>query len=394
MSKQNNDLRFLDGLRGLAALYVMIGHTRLMLWEGFTTGYKLHPEQYSKLSTWLMYFLSLFKYGHEAVLLFFVLSGFVIHLKYARQIKREGIKAKFDTLSYYWRRLKRVYPPLILALGLTLFWDKLGLWLELPVYLANSPYPQVNHSAVFFHDWYAFIGNLLSVQIAVWNVPVWGTNGPLWSLALEVWFYVFYPLMFLAARRTAIGSFLLMITISYIARRTDMYLVQNYIPLVFFNRVLFPMLFWWFGVVVADIYTGRINLKMEWLSMLMPLAVLLTYLPTRFLYLDTPALHSAMFFAGMLATLLWIQKYITLDWLAKLKWLGDMSYSLYIHHMPLVVFMSGLLMARSGGLLPQSQWMIVFGACICLAYGYLTSLIAEKPFTRAKLKEKVQEPAQ
>jgi hypothetical protein len=46
ISRKKEHLLFLDGARGLAALYVLIGHARWLLWEGFADGYLKHPEQY------------------------------------------------------------------------------------------------------------------------------------------------------------------------------------------------------------------------------------------------------------------------------------------------------------------------------------------------------------
>jgi peptidoglycan/LPS O-acetylase OafA/YrhL len=119
-------LLFLDGLRGLAAFYVMVGHARWLLWEGYSGGFQKHPASYSALEKAMMYFFSLFKYGHEAVLFFFVLSGFVIHLRYARRITEQGIAAKFDWAAFVWRRARRLYPPLLAAIGLVLLLDSIG----------------------------------------------------------------------------------------------------------------------------------------------------------------------------------------------------------------------------------------------------------------------------
>ena len=69
-SSIRDKLYFLDGLRGIAALYVMIGHSRWLLWEGFSEGYLKHPDQYHFAGKLMVYFLSLFTYGHEAVLFF------------------------------------------------------------------------------------------------------------------------------------------------------------------------------------------------------------------------------------------------------------------------------------------------------------------------------------
>ena len=60
--------KFLDGLRGIAAVYVMIGHARWLLWEGFQDGFKNHPNNYSMIDKSLMYF---FQYLNSAMRLFY-----------------------------------------------------------------------------------------------------------------------------------------------------------------------------------------------------------------------------------------------------------------------------------------------------------------------------------
>ena len=70
-----DNLKILDSLRGFAAIYVVIHHSRSLLWEGYQYGYALHPANYSFFNKLLMYFFAAFKFGNEAVLFFFVLSG-------------------------------------------------------------------------------------------------------------------------------------------------------------------------------------------------------------------------------------------------------------------------------------------------------------------------------
>src|SRR5260221_14339115 len=108
-------LLFLDGLRGFAALYVMIGHARWLLWEGFHEGFSLHPELYNGLEKLVAYSTLLVRYGHQMVMLFFVLSGFVIHLRYSKAL-HNGSSEPFDLIPFLIRRLKRIYPPLVFAL--------------------------------------------------------------------------------------------------------------------------------------------------------------------------------------------------------------------------------------------------------------------------------------
>ena len=119
MTIKDNTLRhrigFLDGLRGLAALYVMLGHARWLLWEGFSEGFVHHPERYSlpgKIAAYAS--LSLY-YGHQAVIFFFVLSGFVIHMRYSQSILENKSAATFDLIPFLIRRLRRIYPVFLFA---------------------------------------------------------------------------------------------------------------------------------------------------------------------------------------------------------------------------------------------------------------------------------------
>src|SRR6516164_10849165 len=116
--ERRSRLAFLDGLRGLAAFYVMVGHARWLLWEGYSDGYKLHPERYSTMGKIIVHLLSAFRWGHEAVIFFFVLSGFVIHLRYAAGLAN-GSRDRFDFWPYFVRRARRLYPPLLAALAVT-----------------------------------------------------------------------------------------------------------------------------------------------------------------------------------------------------------------------------------------------------------------------------------
>jgi peptidoglycan/LPS O-acetylase OafA/YrhL len=56
-----------------------------------------------------------FDFGHQAVILFFVLSGFCIHYRQAQVLLATATGAKpfsFDARSYIWRRLYRIAPPI------------------------------------------------------------------------------------------------------------------------------------------------------------------------------------------------------------------------------------------------------------------------------------------
>lgn len=167
-------------VRGLAAMTVCVGHLRAFFLVDFTqTG--------GGIATTIFYLLT--GLHHEAVMLFFVLSGFLVGGSVIR-LRRRGAWRWSD---YLVRRLSRLWVVIVPALLLTLGWDLLGLRLDPAGYhgayhamLMSGP-GQVLHNAPR-----TFFGNLLFLQGI--RVPAFGSNGPLWSLANEFWYYLLFPL--------------------------------------------------------------------------------------------------------------------------------------------------------------------------------------------------------
>lgn len=382
-STTDQSLQFLDGLRGLAALYVVVGHARWLLWEGLNEGYRLHPQDYSAFNKGLMYFFSCFKYGHEAVLFFFVLSGFVIHLRYARQLAAQGAAARFDLLAFVWRRARRLYPPLLAAIGLAMMLDSIGASQGWSIYRQATPYPLINTNVLFHHDPGTLLGNLAFLMNTY--VPVFGCNGPLWSLKFEWWFYMIYPAFWWLSRRSlalATGLMIALFATSFLPHW----------PVLLLRDIFSAMLAWWLGALLAEVLGGRLKWRWELVAGFgLPAGTAAMFFPG-----PMHDLGMALFVSALLAMAFRLQaRKVRLTWLERLKPLGDMSYTLYVTHFPILVLAGGWLMSRAeNGLLPQHFGWVCAGITITVLIAYALHFVVERPFlSRAARGPKAPTPA-
>ena len=155
---QNNQahLYWLDWLRFTAALMVVAVHSRGGTWVEWG---RLVETSQTKLTA---VFFAVTRAGTEWVLVFFVLSGFLVG---GKVIERLG-DGTFSLRNYIIDRFSRIWVPLVPAL----IWSAIvGLWLGKPV------------------SWHDLGGNLLGLQGGMF--PNFAANQPLWSLGYEIWFY-------------------------------------------------------------------------------------------------------------------------------------------------------------------------------------------------------------
>jgi peptidoglycan/LPS O-acetylase OafA/YrhL len=224
------------------------------------------------------------------------------------------------------------------------------------------------------HGWLTGLGNLAFVMTSY--VPVWGTNGPLWSLKFEWWFYMIYPAFWWLSKKSITLATALMAVLW----------AASFYPAVWglslFREIFSMMLAWWFGVLLADIYTGRLRCSFATLS---PLSLLLFVLP--FAAVD-PVVKDILWglgFSGLIGLCFVMRNRggVMIDILERLKPLGDMSYTLYVIHFPLLVLMSGFVSSLSqGGYLPAHFGWVILGICVCVLLAYLAHWLVEVPFVR------------
>lgn len=171
-------------LRGLAAMLVLGGHLRAYLFVGYGS------LNEANIVTTLFYAAT--GLGHQAVIVFFALSGFLVG---GHVLETMGT-ANWSWGRYFTRRLTRLWIVIIPALALTALLDRIGLSLTGGAGYDGALY-EIYVSGPSATDgidlsWQTFIGNVAFLQTI--SLPVYGTNSPIWSLANEFWYYVTIPL--------------------------------------------------------------------------------------------------------------------------------------------------------------------------------------------------------
>lgn len=207
ISSQHGKIEKLEALRGFAALYVLLHHFKIG--EG----------------TYLQYFTM---QGQVAVMLFFVLSGFVIY--YSCHQKRS-----ISFREYFIKRFRRIYFVFILALLISY----LAACLNSRSWLPFMPIEFVKN-LTNFQD--------LSRHPGYWFEGYYG-NTPLWSISYEWWFYMlFFPIFkFVRASRQRFFA----IGISILGFATYM-IYPNQISIIMGYFIC-----WWWGVEIAKIWLNN-----------------------------------------------------------------------------------------------------------------------------------------
>ena len=166
-------LRSIDALRGAAALGVVLYHSVDRRPAVIPAGWSRYPEL-------LLQFVSSF--GYIGVFLFFVISGFCIHLQWARA-KANGEQPVISFGSFWQRRLRRLYPPYIIALAIYL-----GL-------TAATVGIDVTHFFIYDVGMHLFMLHNLDPKTC------YSINGVFWTLAIEEQLYLaYFVLLFVRAR--------------------------------------------------------------------------------------------------------------------------------------------------------------------------------------------------
>lgn len=278
-------LDYLDGLRGLAAFYVLIFHasqaSQIYITHNTLVG---HSAKIIVRSLTLAHYLVI-GYGHYAVDIFIVLSGYCLMLPVIqsdRNYLRGGVR------EFIKRRARRILPPYYAALllSLVIFVSIRVLNKPLRDSYWNVALPAVTPSALISH----------LLLIHNWGTSALKIDPPMWSVAVEWQIYFLFPLLLLPVWRRFNGT--VTVVVAFAVALLPYYIFHSYMRDTY--------IYSWFlglfalGMLGAEVGFGSRSLWMrnlgwEYIAGLSTLTVITLQLVQRKSWAGKPALHWVRF---------------------------------------------------------------------------------------------------
>jgi len=337
----------LDAVRGVAALVVFFGHAREIFLASptaalsgtATSGGIQAPGVHT---TW----------GHQAVIVFFVLSGLLVGGSVIRDIRND----RWSWKKYLVQRITRLWIVLIPAILIGWGLDRCGTALfegKGTIYDGPAGQTQVLPNVEERLRPSLVVGNALFLQtILVENL---GTNVALWSLANEFWYYIAFPLLAIAAW----GS-----------KKTPVRLLYGALLAALLAFVGPPIasyfVIWLLGAAIA---VAPLRIPRSW-QRPVTAASLVVFAGVNFFIRRTPLPLGmsdsvlALAFVALLYSLLHHTQPAPDGWSRRTaQFVSQISYTLYVCHLPLLVFASAVFQ-RPWHRLPTTIGSLVSVVCI------------------------------
>ncbi|EJQ72566.1 Uncharacterized protein BWINRA5_02070 [Bacillus mycoides] len=315
----------LDSIRGISSLVVMIGHY-LMIFSAFQN------YSYEDNKPFVVYLLKetparlIFSSGNESVIIFFVLSGFVLYESIQKTNSSYG--------SYLLKRICRIYIPYIVAIVIAIICQT-----------TISKYG-ISYLSEWFNRSWTIESSLSLIAQHVLLVGKYNTdtyNSVIWSLVHEMRISIIFPLVLMVClRKTVRGSLLSLFSFS-ICSVVILFLFRSSLTLTSYVLTLHYTVLFLLGALVARYKNNLIafysnctkNTKITWF-----LFAILLYMYegligeikvlNNFIFRDYVVAISACLFVILSLS---VSTFSTLLRNKYLLYLGKISYSLYLYHL-------------------------------------------------------------
>ena len=267
---------------------------------------------------------------------------------------------------YLLHRLVRLWIVLLPGLLLCFLWDSIGLRTHSLLYHGIIPFYETGDISRL-QTTRAFFGTLFFLHPML--VPTYGSDGPLWSLSYEFWYYILFPLGLIALRR------------EFTWRSRSACVVGFLLAAWFVRRDILPMFpVWLLGMALTLVPVPHIRAALRWFAASI-------YLPLLFFFSRAdrwPLLAQDYIFSVLTVIFLWIMlsangeadtsTYFTRG----SRGLARFSYTAYVVHQPLLLLAASILIGTSRWFPSMSSIAAGFGLLLfILLYSYGAATLTE-----------------
>lgn len=342
--KNPDFVRSFDGLRGVAALFVLLSHC-------------------SRCGYYLFDTLDFFRSGKFGIYLFFVLSAYLLDRQICSALLADKANPGFWK-SYFRKRFLRIYPMYVVALLIY------GTLTSIGFYTAIDELKDIPLHLL-----------LIKGETIFWSIPV------------ELKYYAISPLVLIICRRYLKWNFTLItifISVLIIITMFSHYFfilpptsTLGYMP-VFLTGTFLAV----FELLKKDIFENKNWMRLINIGAILSCLVIILTIPTFFQFLTGYRINFIRPLFSVPYSLCWAlillsSKYGTgpIKWFFELKFLrffGVISYSVYLLHIPVLTYLD------YNTHIPDSAKIYIFFAAITLI-GFVTYLCVERPFLKMKL---------
>jgi peptidoglycan/LPS O-acetylase OafA/YrhL len=354
MENKNKNLRLdIQGLRALAVLSVVIFH--------------ISPEHLTG--------------GYLGVDVFFVISGYLI----MGQIWRALNDNRFNFIEFYTKRFKRLLPALIVVLAIS---SVAAFFLLLPSEYRSYSYSVF--SSLFYVSNFWFYSKSGYFDAELQGAPLLHT----WSLSVEEQFYFIFPFLLAFLYKVCNKTSIALLTLIGIAIAT---LVMSEWLLSYDQSLSFyasPTRFWQF-IVGGLLAMSNVSRPKQFLSQCFSVLGLVSLVVVFFIYTEKTPFPGLMALPVTLATALVIYartEHGPVGWLLTnpvSNFFGNISYSLYLWHWPVLIFYKIYLFDE---FIEYEKFEKISVLLVSIILATLTYLYVEKPFKNARIGNKNTQP--
>ncbi len=347
------ELKLFDASRGLLAILVVIAHINQTIWSA-VYGIGMASTIFGLIA-------------NISVVIFFFLSGVLITYSGFNMMSEDG----FNYKKFFINRVTRIYPTLIASLFIVFVLMKLFPFLNDHTYIIKK----LPTDLYTVRDVYFVSPSQIFKTITLLVTNIIQLNGPMWSLFIEWWLYMSAMFIFISIKKK--NKFL-----RYV------FLIISIVPLVYIFKhfsysSIFYIAIWFLGFLYTAVIANYERIKQYLLIVAGIIVSILLFMKGIVVFNAAVANPFYYGFIQLFFAILYLNYFLKLNFLKFFTFFSPFSYTLYLIHFPIMLFIHSILRVYTGNnlLYLSIETIVDFTVVILISY-FLAKITEDKKLFR------------